>query len=154
MHRVTGRSIAAILALLGAGSMSVVLADPPVTPDAAASAASATSTAAAAAPAPPAAADANASATAAAKPVSAASAQAESDAALERKLTDSGYKSKMKNGTKVWCKRQDEIGTRLGAQEVCATPDEWRRTFRANQDVLEHIQKIDGHIEEKPPPGR
>ena len=154
MHRVTGRSIAAILALLGAGSMSVVLADPPATPDAAASAASATSAAAATPPVAPAAANANASAAAAEKPVSAASAQAENDAAFEKKLTNSGYKSKMKNGTKVWCKRQDEIGSRLGGHEVCATPDEWRQVFRENQDVLEHIQKIDGHIEEQPRPGR
>jgi hypothetical protein len=149
MHRVTCRSIAAVLALLGAGGTSVALADPPATPDAAAPAASATSTAAVTPPAAPAAANANASAAAAAKPVSATTADAGSDAALEKKLTNSGYKPKMKNGAKVWCKRQDEIGTRLGVQEVCATPDEWRQTFRANQDVLERAQKIDGHLEGK-----
>jgi pyruvate/2-oxoglutarate dehydrogenase complex dihydrolipoamide acyltransferase (E2) component len=147
MHRVTGRSMTAVLALLGAGGMSLATADPPSTPDAAAPAASATSTAAVTPPAAPAAANVNAPATAAAKPVSATTAEAGSDAAFEKKLTNSGYKSRMRNGTRVWCKRQDELGSRLGAQEVCATPDEWRQTFRENQDVVEHIQKIDGHTQ-------
>jgi len=130
MHRTTGRPVAAVLALLSTCGASVAHADPPATSaPAASSPAAATSTAAA-------------SATAAA--ATAAPAE-EADAALEKRLTNSGYKPRMRNGTKVWCKRQDELGSRLGAQEVCATPDEWRRTFRANQEVVEHIQKIVGH---------
>ena len=141
VHRVTGRSIAAVLALLGAGGISVALADPPAAPDATAPAASATSTAVAAPSPAPAAANATTTANAAAKPVSAASAEAESDAALEKRLTNSGYKPKMRNGTKVWCKRQDELGSRLGVQEVCGTPDELRHATLRNQDFVEQIQK-------------
>jgi hypothetical protein len=52
-------------------------------------------------------------AAAAAKPVSATTADAASDAALEKRLTNSGYKPKNE------------------------------------QDVIEHIQKIDGYLEGK-----
>jgi hypothetical protein len=144
MRFVTGRPVVVVLALLGGGGMSVALGDPPAAadtpPSATAPATSATSTAAVTPPS-----DANASTAASAKTASAAQAAADNEA-LEKRLTNSGYKSKMRNGTKVWCKKQEEIGSRLGAQEVCATPDEWRRSFRANQEVVEQIQKIDGHV--------
>jgi hypothetical protein len=147
MHTVTRRQIAAVLALFGTCGMSAALADPPAAQDAPAStAAPATSATSTTAATPTAAADANAAA--ATKTASAAPAAADNDA-LEKRLTNSGYKSRMRNGTKVWCKRQDELGSRLGAQEVCATTDEWRRTFRENQDVVEHIQKIDSHASGK-----
>ena len=150
MNTVMGRPVAAVLVVVGICGVSVAFADPPTSAEAPASAAapapSATSTAATAAPA---AADANASAAAATKTASAAQTAADSDAALEKRLTNSGYKPRMRNGTKVWCKRQDELGSRLGAQEVCATPDEWRQSFRANQEVVEHIQKIDSHASGK-----
>jgi len=145
LHRTTGRPVAAVLALLSTCGASVAHADPPAAqdaaPPAAAPAISATSAPAASSPA---AATSTAAASATAAAATAAPAE-EADAALEKRLTNSGYKPRMRNGTKVWCKRQDELGSRLGAQEVCATPDEWRRTFRANQEVVEHIQKIDGH---------
>jgi len=145
MHRTTGRPVAAVLALLSACGASVAHADPPAAQDAAPPAAApAISATSAPAASTPAAATSTAAASATAAAATAAPAE-EADAALEKRLTNSGYKPRMRNGTKVWCKRQDELGSRLGAQEVCATPDEWRRTFRANQEVVEHIQKIDGH---------
>ena len=145
MHRTTGRPVAAVLALLSTCGASVAHADPPAAQDAAPPAAApATSATSAPAASTPAAATSTAAASATAAAATAAPAE-EADAALEKRLTNSGYKPRMRNGTKVWCKRQDELGSRLGAQEVCATPDEWRRTFRANQEVVEHIQKMDGH---------
>ena len=145
LHRTTGRPVAAVLALLSTCGASVAHADPPAAQDAAPPAAApAISATSAPAASTPAAATSTAAASATAAAATAAPAE-EADAALEKRLTNSGYKPRMRNGTKVWCKRQDELGSRLGAQEVCATPDEWRRTFRANQEVVEHIQKIDGH---------
>jgi len=145
LHRTTGRPVAAVLALLSTCGASVAHADPPAAQDAAPPAAApAISATSAPAASTPAAATSTAAASATAAAAAAAPAE-EADAALEKRLTNSGYKPRMRNGTKVWCKRQDELGSRLGAQEVCATPDEWRRTFRANQEVVEHIQKIDGH---------
>ena len=125
MHRVTGRPIAAVLALISACGVSVAFADPPTaeaTPAAAAPAASATSApAAAAAKAAPA---------------------KESDAALEKRLTNAGYKARMRNGTKVWCKREAELGSHLGGQEVCGTPEELRMVVQQNQDAAKSLQKL------------
>jgi len=130
MHRVTGRPIAAMLALISACGMSVAFADPPApaeaTPAAAAPAAAATS-----APA----------ATPAAAPAKAAPVK-ESDAAREKRLTNSGYKARMRNGTKVWCKRESELGSHLGGQEVCGTPEELRMVVQQNQDAAKSIQKL------------
>ena len=130
MHRVTGRPIAALLALISACGVSVAFADPPAppeaTPAAAAPAASATSATAAA----PAAAPAKAA------PVK------ETDAALEKRLTNSGYKARMRNGTKVWCKREAELGSHLGGQEVCGTPEELRMVVQQNQDAAKSVQRL------------
>jgi len=66
----------------------------------------------------------------------------ESDAALEKRLTNSGYKSRMRNGQKVWCKQQGELGSRLGGQEVCGTPDELRLNVQQQQDNVRSVQKL------------
>jgi hypothetical protein len=142
MHRATDWTLAAVLALLGACGVSVARADPPSAPDAApapaTAAASATSAPAASAPA---------ASTTSTPPASAAAAPAaapakETDAQLEKRLTNSGYKAKMRNGTKVWCKREGELGSRLGGQEVCGTPDELRMVTQQNQDAMKDVQKL------------
>jgi hypothetical protein len=129
--------MAAVLAVLAAGVVAVALADPPAapeaTPAAAAPAASATSAPAASATTAP-----------GATPAAAAPAK-ESDAVLEKRLTNSGYKPRMRNGTKVWCKKQNELGSRLGGQEVCGTPDELRLVVQQNQDAMKDIQKLYDH---------
>lgn len=134
MHTITSRPIAAVLALLGACGMSVALADPPAAPDAAPAAAAPATSATSTAPASPAAAPA-----AAAAPVK------ESDTALEKRLTNSGYKARMRNGSKVWCKQVAELGSRLGGQEICGTPDELRMVVQQNQDAIKDIQKLYNH---------
>lgn len=130
MHRVTGRSIGAVLALISACGASVALADPPAAPEATPAAAAPVASATSAPAASPAAAPAKAA------PVK------ETDAALEKRLTNSGYKARMRNGTKVWCKREGELGSHLGGQEVCGTPEELRMVVQQNQDATKSIQKL------------
>jgi hypothetical protein len=130
MHRVTCRSIAAVVALISACGLSVAFADPPAAPEA---------TPAAAAPVAPA--TSAAAASQAAAPAKAAPAK-ETDTALEKRLTNSGFKARMRNGTKVWCKREAELGSHLGGQEVCGTPDELRMVVEQNQDAVKSIQKL------------
>jgi len=137
MHTVTRRPIAAVLALLGTCGVSVALADPPAAPDAAPAAA----TPAASATSTPAAGPA---ATPAAAPTAAAPVK-ESDTQLEKRLTNSGYRAKMRNGTKVWCKQQGELGSRLGGQEICGTPDELRMVVQQNQDAAKQLQRLYDH---------
>jgi hypothetical protein len=139
MHRMTDRSIAAVLALLGTCGMSAALADPPAAPDATPAAAPAAVTTAPEASPPAAPAAANTTATA--KPTKVM----ESDTTLEKRLTNSGYKPRMRNGTKVWCKHESELGSHLGGQEVCGTPDELRMVVQQNQDAMKDIQKLYDH---------
>lgn len=47
----------------------------------------------------------------------------------------------MRNGTKVWCRREGELGSRLGGQKVCGTPQELKVVARENQDIVEKIKK-------------
>jgi hypothetical protein len=61
---------------------------------------------------------------------------------LEKRLTNSGYKPRTRNGTKVWCKREAELGSRLGGQEVCGTPDELRMSAQQHQDAVRSVQKL------------
>jgi hypothetical protein len=129
MRLAKNRSSAALLGLLGACGISAALADPPASPAATAPAA----TQASATTSTPVA-SANA-ASAAAKP------DANADAGAEKQLLASGYKPEMRNGTKVWCRREGELGSRLGGQKVCGTPQELKVVVRENQELVEKIQK-------------
>ena len=143
MRTTWNRSIA-LLTLLGAGVSTVALADTPADQAAASPPAATVAPAAASSSSAPATATATSSnAATASSPASAAAGPAkESDTALEKRLTNSGYKSRMRNGQKVWCKQQGELGSRLGGQEVCGTPDELRMNVQQQQDNVRSVQKL------------
>jgi hypothetical protein len=143
MRTTWNRSIA-LLTLLGAGVFAVALADTPADQAAASSPAATTPPAATSTSSTPATATATSSnAATASSPASAAAGPAkESDTALEKRLTNSGYKPRMRNGQKVWCKQQGELGSRLGGQEVCGTPDELRMNVQQQQDNVRSVQKL------------
>jgi hypothetical protein len=149
MNKIMNRSVSAALALLGAYGMSAAQADPPAAGPSAATVEARSATATSATTATSAitatAATTATTATAATTATTAAPSGAESDAALEKRLTNSGYRSKMRNGTKVWCKREAELGSRLGGQEVCGTPDELRMVEQQQQDSMKDIQKLYDH---------
>jgi len=143
MRTTWNRSIA-LLTLLGAGVFAVALADTPADQAAASPPAATAPPAATSTSSTPATATATSSnAATASSPASAAAGPAkESDTALEKRLTNSGYKSRMRNGQKVWCKQQGELGSRLGGQEVCGTPDELRMNVQQQQDNVRSVQKL------------
>jgi hypothetical protein len=130
--RVSGNgSFVAMLAVLGS---CVALADPPSssspapeTPAAPSAATHATSTS----PANP-----------TASPASSAAANAASDDAEAKRLMAQGYKPEMHGGTKVWCKRDAELGSRLSPRKTCGTPEELKMTVHENQEVVERIQRV------------
>src|SRR5690348_10300743 len=140
MRATWNRSIA-LLTLLGAGVFTVALADTPAD-QAAASPPAATAAPAAASSSTPATATSSNAATASSPASAAAGPAKESDTALEKRLTNSGYKPRMRNGQKVWCKQQGELGSRLGGQEVCGTPDELRMNVQQQQDNVRSVQKL------------
>ena len=123
-----------ILACIGLGAVSVAGADapnPPAAPAAALTpAAPATPTSTATAPAP----------TTSAAPVKAA-APAETlassgDDERERHFLAEGYKLEMRNGEKVFCRREEVLGSRLGAQKVCSSALQLTETERQARDSV------------------
>jgi hypothetical protein len=53
--------------------------------------------------------------------------------ALEKHFLSEGYKLEMRGGQKVLCRREEEIGSRLGGRKVCATTQELMVTERDAQ---------------------
>jgi hypothetical protein len=129
------RFLGAILMCLGAAGLTPCFADPPVSTAAATSQPATPATNAASTPASapaPATQAAPATSQAAAPAAKAASAPAATAAkatsttdAEERQLMNAGYTPEMHNGTKLWCRREQELGSRLGSrQKVCGTAEE------------------------------
>jgi hypothetical protein len=121
------RITAVALISIGIGAATIVVADPqdastPAPPQAPAPAATApTSTAAAAAP------------------KSTVVVQGEQDV-LERHFQSEGYKEEMRNGEKVFCRREDEMGSRLGSRKVCSTAQQLQATEREAQSAYQRGQ--------------
>jgi hypothetical protein len=126
------RFVIGALVCLGAGGISAALADPvtPPTTPAATSAPAPSAEPRQAAPAPAAPAAEAKAATAAADAKSATPAadtktvlvqgKAEEDA-LEKHFLAEGYKMEMHNGEKLFCRREDQLGSRLGGHKNCGT---------------------------------
>lgn len=123
------RSSVALLSLLGS---CLAVANPPENSSAPA--------ASAASPAPPASSSPGQSP---ADSATAAAAKAAEDDAEAKRLLAQGYKPETRGGTKVWCRRQEELGSRLApAHKTCGTAEELKMTAHENQEVVEHIQKV------------
>jgi hypothetical protein len=104
------RLFVAALAAVGAGAMSLALADPSATTPA-------TEAAPVTAPSP------SAPATPA-TPSSAAKAATPEVDPLEKHLLAEGYHPEMQNGQKVYCRKEATLGSRLGGQRSCGTADQ------------------------------
>ena len=137
-----------VAASIGAGSLA--MAEPPAaTSEAAVPAAPPPASAPAAAPAPAAPAASTTSAPPAAAPgvttapsagATAADPDEISEGAAKRLLAD-GYKPEMHHGKKVWCRREEETGSHLGGQKICASPADLKRAESANQDFMRDLQR-------------
>ena len=129
----------AIALLACTGAMNLALADdPPAAPanPPAAGAASipATAATASAAAATPAAASA-AQPAAGAKPAAPAAEQQVD--VQEKHFLAEGYTLEMHHGNKMFCRREEQMGTRLGAQKVCATSEQLTATERDAKRAME-----------------
>lgn len=115
-----------VLITVGAGALSLAVADPTDNPPAS------TATPAAQAPA---AAPESAAQTPAPAQSAAAPSKSEDSRALEREkhFLAEGYRIEMRHGEKVFCRREDTMGTRLGAQKVCSTAEQLTDTERQAQ---------------------
>lgn len=116
-----------MLALLGVGAISLALADPSTT-----------------APAPPEKPADTQAAPAAAAPQTAPAAATPAKPAVdpeEKRLLAQGYKPEMRNGQKVYCKVEEELGTRLGHIKHCGTPAQLQAQQTDTRETLENMQR-------------
>jgi hypothetical protein len=120
------RTAILLAACLGVTTAMDALADPPAAPQ------SPAAPAAAAAPATPA---ENASPPSAA-PKTTVVVEAEQDQ-LEKHFLAEGYKEEMHNGEKMLCRREQEMGSRLGAKKYCATALQLQETERESRAAMQ-----------------
>jgi hypothetical protein len=127
------RLAVAMLACLGVGS--IALSDtPPPTPPAAA--ASTLTPASPAAPEP--------EKTAAPPPAAAPTGESPKPAAATdprvKQLLAKGYRPETRNGEKVYCKSEGELGSRIATKKVCGTVDEWQSREQDSKDAAARVQ--------------
>jgi hypothetical protein len=60
--------------------------------------------------------------------------------ALEKHFVSEGYKMEMRGGQKVLCRREEELGSRLGGKKVCASATELMMAERESQRSLDKSQ--------------
>lgn len=114
-----------------AGAMNLALAeDPPAAP---------ANPAATSAPASSATTSATATAASAAQPAAdaKAAAAAEQADALEKHFLSEGYSLEMHHGEKMYCRREQELGSRLGAKKYCSTGEQLAETERQAQRAMD-----------------
>lgn len=115
------------LALLGAAAISLALADP--------------STTAPASPEKPADTQAAPAAAAAGTTPAAATPAKPALDPEEKRLLAQGYKPEIRNGVKVYCKLEEELGTRLGRIKHCGTPAQLKAQQTDNRETLQKMQR-------------
>src|SRR5579862_3534804 len=136
------RCVTGLLAIAYAGGMSLALADPPATTDAAPVPSTAPAQVAPASPAGPVAADPPAAAPAAAPSAAAAvTTEALHEAQLEKQLRVQGYSLQMHKGEKVFCRREAPIGSHLSSVLNCVTAAEAERIANNAQGDTEKVQR-------------
>jgi hypothetical protein len=148
----------AILLCLGAASLTPCLADPPdstavatsqpATPPAPApsspaspAAPAAPTTSQSATPAAPTAPSSPAVSAASAAKAAPATATADEKHVADKDLLAAGYSPEMHNGTKVWCRREQELGSRLGGHKTCGTAEELNFIQQETRERLEMTQR-------------
>jgi hypothetical protein len=116
------------LTLMGIGAVSMALADPP--------------TPAPASEAQPASAAAGPAAAPASPPTAAVITAPADDDLLDRHLRSEGYKVEMHNGQKIYCRKEDVLGSRLGAStKTCGTAEQLKITEAQAHELVERTQR-------------
>ena len=131
------RVFTGVMACVGIGAVSIALADPADAPKS--SAPAAVTEARTSVPASPSTAAAPATPAAPAVTVTAATPDAQEQ--LERHFLSEGYKSEMHGSQKVFCRREDTIGTRLGASKNCGTVDQLKQQEDLAAQATHNIQR-------------
>jgi hypothetical protein len=72
----------------------------------------------------------------------AAAAQDPAAAALEKHFLSEGYKIEIRNGQKMFCRREETMGTHLGSsQKYCSTPEQLAANEAQAKELVERYQR-------------
>jgi hypothetical protein len=82
-----------------------------------------------------------ASSPAASQPAATKTAPAPPLSADEQRLINQGYKPQMRNGEKVYCRREAELGSRIGGVEHCGTVAQLKTATQDGRDYAEKAQR-------------
>jgi hypothetical protein len=63
-----------------------------------------------------------------------------SEDANDKRLRSQGYKPETRNGTKVYCRKETEMGSRFPAK-VCGTAEQLANANKDSQDALDKVQR-------------
>ena len=69
----------------------------------------------------------------------AASADA-TDEATDKRLRSQGYKPEVRNGTKIYCRKEAELGSRFESK-ICGTAEQLSNANKDSQDALDKVQR-------------
>ena len=131
------RLIVGALACMAVGGISLALADPAATTPAATTPAATTPAATTPAATTPAA-TTPAPTTPQAAPAAAAAAAVDAE---EKHLMAQGYRMEMRHGEKVFCHREEVLGSRLEGQKVCATAEQLKLREQQSKELVEKAQR-------------
>lgn len=71
-----------------------------------------------------------------------AAAQDPAAAALEQHFLSEGYKIEVHNGQKMYCRREETMGTHLGSsQKYCSTPEQLTANEAQAQELVQRYQR-------------
>jgi hypothetical protein len=59
----------------------------------------------------------------------------------EKELLAKGYKIEMHNGERLFCRREEVLGSRLGAGKVCGTKERLKHSEQESKDFTEESQR-------------
>ena len=122
----TMRPVVGLLASLGVGAVGLALADPPSSAPATSTPAATQTTASAAARSTPTSATSQTStATTITAPPNSSSNSAD---VQEKHFLAEGYTEEMHHGEKMFCRREDALGSRLGGKKYCSTAEQLTAT--------------------------
>ena len=133
------RQIATVLAWIGLGTIPLSLADPPApntTLDTASTPSSSTQ--------PPTSAETkemSPTASPAAVPVGPPAAPPSDTDPREKLLLRMGFRPRMQNGQKLFCKREQQLGSRVEGTMFCGTVDHLVNEFRLSREAIDQTQR-------------
>jgi hypothetical protein len=58
----------------------------------------------------------------------------------EHRLVNQGYKLEMHNGQKIFCRREQELGSRVSPIKTCGTAEQLKFVIQQNKDELRSLQ--------------